>query len=113
MLSTTTALAQVCDTAQEASDKKEIAAAIAIDESAAFDSLSKEILLDKLRMYKMHEDTIGWIRDYLEAQNPICHNRCKRLRDESCYNRCATRFKFRTYIIQHIHKQLPRHSKQS
>ena len=60
-LGMTTALAQVCN-------NREIEAAIDIDKSAAFDSLSHEILLDKLQLYNMHEDTIRWIKDYLEVR---------------------------------------------
>ena len=40
---------------------------IAIDESSAFDSLSHEILLQKLSLYRMSKDTINWINDYLSA----------------------------------------------
>ena len=67
--STASALAQVSDTTFQASDEKEIAAVIAVDESAAFDSLSHQILLNKLQLYGMHSNTIEWIEDYLSARS--------------------------------------------
>ena len=67
----TTALAEVCDNIFTASNEKEIAASIAVDESAAFDSLSHKIFLDKLRIYRVHEDTINWIQDYLSARTQL------------------------------------------
>ena len=63
--SATTALAQVHDIIIEASEDGNIAAAIAIDESAAFDSISHSILLDKMKLYNVHDSTIKWISDYL------------------------------------------------
>ena len=66
--SSTTAIAEVCDNIYTASDEREIAATIAIDESAAFDSLSHAILLDKLHMYRLHKDTVMWISNYLSAR---------------------------------------------
>ena len=64
-LSSTTALSQVCDEIFAASDDKEIASIIAVDESSAFDSINHEILIQKLKMYKMHNETIEWIQDYI------------------------------------------------
>ena len=68
-LSSITAIAQVHDALIEASEDKNIAAAIAIDESAAFDSIAHPILLDKMRLYNFHEDTIKWIKDYLLSRS--------------------------------------------
>ena len=64
-LSSTTALAQVYDTTINASEGKKIAAVIAIDESAAFESIDHEILIDKLKLYGANEETTNWIRSYL------------------------------------------------
>ena len=68
-LSSTTALAQVHDTIITASEEKEIAASIAIDESAAFDSICHSILLKKMKMYKFHDETIEWIKNYLNSRS--------------------------------------------
>ena len=67
--SSTTALAQVIDTSITASDEKKIAATIAVDESAAFDSISHEILTEKLKNYKLSTNSIGWIADYLSRRS--------------------------------------------
>ena len=66
--SSTTALAQVTDSAIEASEEKKISTAIAIDESAAFDTLNHEIMLRKLKMYRLHDNTIEWVKNYLTAR---------------------------------------------
>ena len=66
--STTTALLEVCDRIFTASDEREIAIAMAIDESAAFDVIQHNILLNKLKMYKFHETTLKWIKDYLQLR---------------------------------------------
>ena len=67
-LSSTSALAQITDTAIAASEDKKIAVSIAVDESAAFDTVDHEILLKKLEVYKLHKDTIDWVRDYLTGR---------------------------------------------
>ena len=51
-------------------DEHEIAATITVDESAAFDSISLETLLEKMECNKIHEDTLTWFKDYLR-QGPI------------------------------------------
>ena len=67
-LSSTSALAQITDTAIAASEHKKIAVSIAVDESAAFDTVNHGILLRKLRVYKLHNDTLAWIDNYLTAR---------------------------------------------
>ena len=66
--SSTTALAEVCDSIFSAFNEREIAASITVDESAAFDSLSHNILINKLRLYKVNEETLNWIKNYLSAR---------------------------------------------
>ena len=51
-LSSTTALNQVTDTVVTASDNKKVKAAIAVDESAAFDNVNHCIIMDKLKLYR-------------------------------------------------------------
>ena len=63
--STNTALSQLVDSIFEDSEDKKISNVMAVDESAAFNCLQVPILLDKLRQYKFHEDTIQWIESYL------------------------------------------------
>ena len=59
---------EICDKIFKASDEREISAAMAIDESAAFDVINHDILLDKLRLYKLDDNSIEWIRDYLRGR---------------------------------------------
>ena len=68
-LSTSTALSQVSDTIFQASDDTEIAASLAVDESAAFDSLHHRIILDKMKFYRLHQDTIDWVKYYISARS--------------------------------------------
>ena len=65
LLSTTTALSDICDRVITASEDKEIAAAIAIDESAAFDTIPHQTLLRKMKKYKMSNSAMKWINDYI------------------------------------------------
>ena len=57
-LNTTTTLLSLSDTIFQATEEKEIATAIAIDESAAFDCVSYEILENKMRLYNFDENTV-------------------------------------------------------
>ena len=64
--STTTTLLQIADMLFEAADAKEISSIITVDESAAFDSVEKDILLEKLKIYGLDTSAINWVRTYLE-----------------------------------------------
>ena len=50
--STTTALSQLTDILFEAAEEKHISVAMSIDESAAFDMISHNMLLEKLALYR-------------------------------------------------------------
>ena len=69
MYSTTTALIEICDKIFTASDEWEIAIAMAIDESSAFDIIPHDLLLQKLKWYKLNENTIKWMRSYLNTRS--------------------------------------------
>ena len=64
--STTTTLLQITDMLFEAADEREIADVLTIDESAAFDSVETELLLNKLAIYNVDTSALQWIRSYLE-----------------------------------------------
>ena len=64
-LNTTTTLLTLSDTIFQASEDREIATAIAIDESAAFDCISFKILTDKMKLYNFDDNTIKWFDSYL------------------------------------------------
>ena len=63
--STTTALMQTVDQLYQATDSNLMSSLLALDQSAAFDSVSHDILLRKLSKYKMSKDTIKWVSSYL------------------------------------------------
>ena len=56
-LNTTTTLLSLSDTIFQATEDKEIATAIAIDESAAFDCVAFQILTDKMKLYNFDDNT--------------------------------------------------------
>ena len=70
-LSSTTALAQVCDEIFAASDEKKNSLSypqwMKVRHSTR---LNHEILIQKLRMYKLHEDTVDWIYKTTSAIGP-------------------------------------------
>ena len=66
--STTTTLLQISDKITEACDKNEIAIAMGIDQSCAFDCVDHTSLCDKMRLYNYDKDTIKWMMSYLEAR---------------------------------------------
>ena len=65
-LSTSTALLQLTDVIYTATDKNMFSQLMALDQSAAFDCVDREILYEKLKMYKISERTMKWIRSYME-----------------------------------------------
>ena len=67
-LSTTSALLEMNDVWLEAFDNKKITAIVMIDLSAAFDVVNPSILLQKLRIYGFNEDSIQWLRSYLNSR---------------------------------------------
>ena len=68
--STTTALIEICDKIFEASDEREVAVAMAIDESSAFDLISHEIITEEIEnVYKLNERTLKWMSSYLKSRS--------------------------------------------
>ena len=58
--STATALIQLVDMWLEAAENTELSAALLIDQSAAYDLVDHKILLQKLKVYNFHDDSIQW-----------------------------------------------------
>ena len=67
MYSTMTALIEICDKIFTASDEKEVAVAMVIDESSAFNVIPHNLLLKKLKMYKFNDRMIAWMSSYLRS----------------------------------------------
>ena len=63
--STTTTLLHITDLIYQACDESNIATAITVDESAAFDCVSFEILDKKLEQYNFDSGVRNWIQSYL------------------------------------------------
>ena len=66
--STATALIHLYDLWLEASENKELSAALLVDLTAAFDVVDHEILLQKLQAYNFSEDSISWFSSYLSER---------------------------------------------
>jgi hypothetical protein len=63
--STMTALLTMYDKWVKAASKGQISGVVLVDLSAAFDLVSPDILVQKLRIYGLKEDIISWISSYL------------------------------------------------
>ena len=66
--STATALIQLYDTWLTAAENRELAAALLLDLSAAFDIVDHSILLRKLEIYGFSSGSISWFKSYLESR---------------------------------------------
>ena len=64
--STATALIQLFDSWLEAAERQELSAVCLLDQSAAYDLLSHDILQDKLKLYNFDESSVNWIMSYLQ-----------------------------------------------
>ena len=62
---TSSALLQMIDTWLDALDEGNISAVVLLDLSAAFDIVSHSLLLEKLKVYGFNENSIKWIKNYL------------------------------------------------
>ena len=69
--STATALIQLVDMWIEAAENKELAAALLLDQSAAYDLIDHIILIEKLKLYNFDSRTIQWFQSYLGGRSQI------------------------------------------
>ena len=67
--STTSALLQLSDQLFEAADRKEIGAALSVDQTSAFDCICLKILNDKMKIYGFGENTLKWVQSYLNFRS--------------------------------------------
>ena len=68
-LSTTTAMIKMMDSVATAVDQNLIASSMSIDQSAAFDCLEHNLLLDKLQYYSLDQNTMKWLELYLDSRS--------------------------------------------
>ena len=66
--STTTTLMEMTDQIFRACDEHEIAIAVGVDQTAAFDSVNYNLLYQKMRSYNFDTTTIAWMQSYLEKR---------------------------------------------
>ena len=69
--STATALIQLMDMWLEAAENTELSAVLLLDQSAAYDLVDHQILLQKLEVYNFHVDSIEWFRSYLSHRSQM------------------------------------------
>ena len=67
--STTTALMEIMDLISRGADANEIIATLSVDQSAAFDCMIHQTLLEKLEMYGLDPHALEWIRSYLSGRS--------------------------------------------
>ena len=75
---TVTALAQLYDIWLEASENKEMSAALLLDLSAAFDLIPHSILLKKMKLYNFDDTTMQFFKSYLEDRRQVVQIESKR-----------------------------------
>ena len=67
--STVTAMLELSDAIFNGCEEKKITTLITLDQSAAFDVLSHKILLRKLKLYNVGQESLNWIRSYLSFRS--------------------------------------------
>ena len=60
---------QICDLIFEGCNQKLITAIMTVDQSAAFNCLNHQILLQKLKLYNFSESSLKWISNYLSYRS--------------------------------------------
>ena len=67
--STVTAMLQICDAIFNGCDQNKITTLVTLDQSAAFNVLSHQILTQKLSLYNFDESVISWVTSYLSFRS--------------------------------------------
>ena len=67
--STVTAMIQLSDAIFSGCDAKRITTLVTLDQSAAFDVLSHDILRRKLKLYNFGEEALNWVSSYLSFRS--------------------------------------------
>ena len=68
-LDTTTALMKVNQFAINAAEEKKVTATVLLDQTAAFDIVDHETLINKLKLYKFSNNTLAWFTSYLKNRS--------------------------------------------
>ena len=68
-MSTTTTLTEIFDEIFQGVEGKRKTQLLTIDQSSAFDCVERHILLSKLKRYRVGDDALKWIEDYLTGRS--------------------------------------------
>ena len=71
MYNTTTAVLQITDYIITAAENKRISNVMLIDQSAAFDCVEGDILIEKLKLYNFSDETCMWFRSYMDSRSQV------------------------------------------
>ena len=82
--STSSAICQLLESLYEATDTNKIATVLAIDQSAAFDTVKHEILIEKMKKYNCGVNTMKWITSYLSYRSQYVYIGGKSSDDKTC-----------------------------
>ena len=83
---TTSAICKLADSLYESTDDNMISIILAVDQSAAFNTVDHKILLQKLSKYNCSEQTISWFRSYLQyrTQTVYIRNKLSNMKSIEC-----------------------------
>ena len=98
--STTTGLIQMYDSWVEALEYKQFTGVCFLDISAAFDILDHPLLLYKLQLYGFADDSLNWMRSYLNGRSQTVYI----VKDFTSSNRCTTRVNTWSTAIHNLYK---------
>ena len=100
--STVTAMLQICDAIFNGCDQNKITTLVTLDQSAAFDVLSHEILTRKLAMYNFHVSVISWVTSYLTFRSQYVSIGTQELVIQQCDLGCPTRICSGPHSVRHL-----------
>ena len=69
--STSTAIMAIMDSLYMATDSNLISSMMALDMSAAFDTVNHDILLQKMKIYRCSQNTLKWMSNYLSSRSQV------------------------------------------
>ena len=67
--STTTTLMEVTGKLYDATERREMSSVMTIDQQAAFDCVAHQVLLEKLKLYKVGDEALKWFSCYLVGRS--------------------------------------------
>ena len=69
--STMTTLIEVTNKLYEAMENRQFSSVMTVDQTAAFDCVTHDILLDKLKLYKLGGKALKWMENYLNGRSQL------------------------------------------